>query len=137
MTDRFHDPLVTGAVKPPSERGTGLVFAAVSGIVALLFRHTPSVWIAAAALGAGFLAAALAAPKSLRPLNRAWFRLALLLNRIVNPIVMLLIFVLVFVPMGFVMRLWRDPLVRRRRDAATYWIARDPAESGHSMRNQF
>jgi hypothetical protein len=134
-----HDPLVTsGQIAPPSARSTGLVFAAVGAVVAVLFRHTPAVWITALAVGGVFLVLALAAPGLLGPLNRAWFRFSLLLNRIVNPVVMLLMFVIVFLPMGLLMRLWRDPLVRRRQPGrATYWVARDPAEPGHSMRNQF
>jgi len=142
-SDRFHEPLVTGKITPPSERSTGLVFAAVGAIVAVLFRHTQAVWITALALAAFFLVASLAAPRVLRPLNWAWFRLSLLLNRIVNPVVMLAMFAVVFVPMGLVMRLWRDPLVHRRKPGlASYWVSRDPAsagpaEAGHSMRNQF
>lgn len=138
-SDRFHEPLVTGEIKPPSERSTGLVFAAVGVVVAVLFRHTQAVWITAVALAAFFLVASLAAPRILRPLNWAWFRLSLLLNRIVNPVVMLLMFAVVFVPMGLIMRLWRDPLVHRRKPGfASYWIARTPStEAGHSMRNQF
>jgi hypothetical protein len=43
-----------------------------------------------------------------------------------------------FVPLGLCVRLWHDPLMRRRRpDLGSYWISRDPAEAGHSMRNQF
>jgi len=138
MSGRFHEPLVTSKIKPPSERGTGIVFAVVALIVAVLFRHTASVWISALAVAALLFAASFAAPKLLRPLNRAWFRLSLVLNRIVNPVVMLAIFIVAFVPMGVLMQLWRDPLIRRRRpELASYWIARDPAEPGHSMRNQF
>jgi len=138
MTGSSHDPLATGKVAPPSERATGLVFTAVALIVALLFRNSTPVWIVALVLAAGFAAASIAAPLLLRPLNRAWFRLSLLLHKIVNPIIMLAIFGLVFVPMGFLMRFWRDPLMRRRRpDLASYWVKRPPNDSSHSMRNQF
>lgn len=138
MSGGFHEPLVTSKIKPPSERGTGIVFTVVALIVAVLFRHTPAVWIAAVAVAVVLAAVSFARPSWLRPLNRAWFQLSLLLNRIVNPVVMMLIFLIAFVPMGLLMRIWRDPLVRRRQpQAASYWVARDPAEPGHSMRNQF
>src|SRR5215470_20269344 len=110
-----HDPLVTSKVKMPSERGTGLVFAVASLIVAVLFRRNAAVWIPAVALAAALAVVSVARPQLLGPLNRAWFRFSLLLSRIVNPVVMLLVFVVVFVPMGLAMRLWRDPLLRRRR----------------------
>jgi hypothetical protein len=138
MTGGFHEPLVTNKAKPPSERGTGLVFTAAAIVVAVLFRHNAPVWIAALAAAAVLALVSFARPALLRPLNLAWFKLSLLLNRIVNPLVMLAIFAVAFVPMGLLMRLWRDPLVRRRRpQAASYWIARDRAETGSSMRNQF
>lgn len=138
MSGGFHEPLVTSKLKPPSERGTGIVFTVVALIVAVLFRHTPAVWIAAVAVAVVLAAVSFTRPSLLRPLNRAWFQLSLLLNRIVNPVVMMLMFLIAFVPTGLLMRIWRDPLVRRRQpQAASYWVARDPAEPGHSMRNQF
>ncbi len=138
MAGGFHDPLVTSKIKPPSERGTGIVFAVVAAIVAVLFRGTQAVWISAVAIAGVLLVVSFARPALLKPLNRAWFKFALLLSRVMNPVVMLLVFVVAFVPMGLLMQVWRDPLIRRRKpELKTYWIARDPAEPGHSMRNQF
>ena len=139
MSGGFHEPLVTSKIKPPSPRGTGIVFTVAALIVAVIFRRNAPVWIGACAVAAVLAALTVAKPSLLGPLNRAWFRLGLLLNRVVNPVVMLLMFLVAFVPMGLAMRLWRDPLLRRRRpDAATYWVAREPAsEAGHSMRNQY
>ena len=138
MNGRFHEPLTTGKIRPPSERSTGLVFAAVCVVVAILFRHSLPVLLAAIAAAAALAIASVAAPSLLRPLNRAWFGLSVVLHRVVNPVVMLLIFAVAFVPLGLCVRLWRDPLVRRRRpDLRSYWVSRDPAEPGHSMRNQF
>ncbi len=143
MAASSHDPLVTGKIAPPSERSTGLVFAAVALIVAVLFRNTQVVWIAALAAALALAVVSFTAPWLLRPLNRAWFRLSLLMHKVVNPVVMLAIFGLVFVPMGLLMQLRRDPLMRRRRpDLASYWVKREPPKAGedksrHSMRNQF
>jgi hypothetical protein len=75
----------------------------------------------------------------LKPLNLIWFRLGLLLHRVVNPVVMFTMFALVFVPAGFIMRIWRDPLrSRRTTENSSYWIERPTvgADAG-SMRNQF
>jgi hypothetical protein len=143
MAASSHDPLVSGKIVPPSERSTGLVFTAVALIVAVLFRNTLPALIAALVLAVCLAALSFAAPALLRPLNLAWFRLSLLLHKVVNPVVMLAIFGLVFVPMGLVMQILRDPLLRRRRsDLGSYWVKREPAKAGSaadgsSMRNQF
>ncbi len=138
MSGGVHDPLITSKIKPPSPRGTGIVFTVVALIVAVIFRRNAPVWISACAVAAVLAVLTAAKPSLLGPLNRAWFKLGLLLNRIVNPVVMLLMFLVAFVPMGLLMRIWRDPLLRRRQpEAKSYWVVREPAAQGHSMKNQF
>ena len=139
MSRNFHEHFGQDEIKPPAERSTGLVFAAVAIIVAALWRNSPVVpWVA---LGiAGVLAAlSLFAPRVLKPLNSIWFRIGLLLHRVVNPLVLLAMFVVVFVPAGFIMRIWHDPLGRHRaRSGSTYWIERRSSEqNAGSMKNQF
>lgn len=139
MRSNFHESFAPGAVKPPSERSTGLVFVAIALLIAYLKRDHQ--WIAAAALGAAFALAlaALFAPSLLRPLNLLWFRFSMLLHRVVNPIVMFTIFAVVFVPAGLIMRLLRDPLrAKRDSDAGTYWVERTQEDgSPSSMQHQF
>ena len=138
MPHSFHESYAAGEVKPPSDRSTGLVFAGVALIVALLWRNNLTV-VLAALVCAGVLAAlSFAAPALLRPLNLVWFKFGLLLHRIVNPVVMFALFAIVFVPAGALMRLWHDPLRRRRAKAASYWIDRTAREGPPgSMTNQF
>jgi hypothetical protein len=126
-----------GEVPMPSERSTGLVFAGVGLVAAYLLRATPWAMGVGLACAAAFAAVSLLRPAMLRALNVAWFRLSLLLNRIVSPVVMLVLFCVTIVPFGVVMQLCRDPLRRRRaRNASTYWIARTPADSA-GMSRQF
>ena len=97
---------------------------------------TPWVALAAAAV---FATLSMFAASLLKPLNLIWFRFGLLLHRIANPVVMFAMFTLVFVPAGFIMRIWSDPLrSRRTAENSSYWIERRTvqAETG-SMRNQF
>jgi hypothetical protein len=139
MPGNFHENYASGEIKAPSERATGLVFAAVAAIVALLWRNSATTpWIALA-VAVGLAAISLTAPRLLKPLNRLWLRFGLLLHRIVNPVVMFAIFALVFVPAGMIMRIWHDPLRSRRlRAGATYWIDREDASgTAGSMTNQF
>ncbi len=50
------------------------------------------------ALGVALAAAGWLKPDWLTPLNRAWFKLGLLLNRIVNPVIMGLMFFVAVTP---------------------------------------
>jgi hypothetical protein len=140
MSKNFHEHYVEGLPPPPPARSTGIVFAVVSAIVAWFFRGTaPVLWTALAASGT-FLLLALTAPNVLQPLNLVWFRFALLLNKIVSPVVMLVLFAVTMVPFGLAMQCLRDPLrAKRRPDLDSYWIERAPAtpETAGDMRNQF
>ena len=139
MRRNFHESYVHGHISPPSERSTGLVFAVVTVIVAAWRRDTPNVALATFAVAVGLTCLSLVAPWLLKPLTILWFKIGLLLHRVVDPLIMFVIFTLVFTPAGLLMRLWYDPLRSRRAGpGATYWIERasDRQQAG-SMRNQF
>lgn len=125
-----------GDVPMPSERSTGLVFTGVALVAAYFLRSMPSALGAALATAGGFGLVSLLRPTLLRQLNIAWFRLSMLLNRIVSPIVMLILFCVTIVPFGVAMQLRRDPLRRRRTQGDTYWIARTNETPG-CMSRQF
>jgi hypothetical protein len=93
-------------------------------------------------LGAGgsFLVCALFFPTVLSPLNKAWFRLGLLLGKIASPIVLGAIFFLMITPVALLMRLGgRDVLgLRRKKSVSSYWIDRTASEpNSSSFKNQF
>ena len=137
MAGNFHESFDRPDLPLPSDRSTAFVFAGVGVVVAYLWRAHASVPYVALGVAALFAAAGLLAPKLIRPLNVAWMRLALLMSRIMNPIVMLLLFATVIVPAGLLMQLRRDPLRRVRRATDTsYWLERKP-DAGQSMTNQF
>jgi predicted membrane metal-binding protein len=139
MRTNFHENYAGRENKPPSERSTGLLFAAVAVIVAVLWRNSPTVPWVALCLASILAVVSLIAPVLLKPINILWFRFGLLLHRIVNPIVMFVVWTAVFVPAGAIMRLWRDPLrSTRTTEASTYWIERMANEDiERSMTNQF
>jgi hypothetical protein len=125
---------------PGSDRTFGLVMAAALAVVSLvngwhLGRSWPWTLIAALLFGV----AAWLRPSLLRPLNRAWMKLGLLLHKVVNPVVMGLLFYGTILPTGLVMRLRGKDLLRLKRepDAETYWIARAPGPRPETMRDQF
>jgi hypothetical protein len=113
----------------PSNRSFGTLFVVVFGLLgAYSWWRGGAVYPWAFGLSVLTLAVTLAKPDWLAPANRAWMKLAELLNRVVSPIVLGLIFYGMFTPTAWVMRLaGRDALNRRFEPAArTYWVQRDP-----------
>jgi len=128
------------AAQPGSDRTFGLVMAGALALLSLVNGwHLGRVWPWTLAIALLFVIAALLWPSSLRPLNRLWMKLGLLLHRIVNPIVMGLLFYGTIWPTGLVMRMRGRDLLRLKRDpsAASYWIARAPGPAPETMKDQF
>jgi len=129
-------------LRPGSDRNFGLVMAAAAAIfggLPLLRLAAPHWWLLGIAVV--FAALALAVPRALQPLNYVWFRLGLLLHRVMSPLIIGAVFFLCVTPIGLIMRLLlrKDVLsLRRRADLPSYWIVRDPPgpEPG-TMTNQF
>lgn len=133
----FHEQFEQEAPPLPSDRSTGLVFAVMAAAVAWFWRSDSTIAYTALAVAGAFALISLVLPIALRPLNIAWMKLALLMSRIMNPIVMLLLFATVIVPAGLLMQLRRDPLRKIKRATDTsYWLERKP-DAGQSMTNQF
>jgi hypothetical protein len=124
-----------------SNRKFGLTFGmilAVLGVWPLIHHHSPR-W-GLVVFGAVLATFALAAPERLTPLNKAWFKLGLLLNRIVNPVIMGLMFFAAVTPIGWAMRKMGGDLLglKMKPEADTYWILRDASPSGQGdMTKQF
>lgn len=119
----------TEEVHGSSNRALGLVFGTVFliiGVYPWLFGGVVRTW--SLALCVVFVVVALALPRVLTPLNKAWTRFGLILHHIVNPIVLGFMFFVVVTPTGFVMRWLGKDLLRLRWDtrAATYWLERNP-----------
>lgn len=128
-------------MKSSSDRVFGLVFTAFFAVVALLplwSGRGPRVW--AAVLSGLFFLLALAIPKVLAPLNRAWTLLGMLLHKVTSPIILGILFYLVFTPFGWVLRRTGKDFLRLTTapDAGSYWIVRQPpGPDAKSMTNQF
>jgi hypothetical protein len=124
-----------------SNRAFGIVFTIVFAIIAAwpLVKGGP-VRLWAAAVAAIFLVLALAAPRVLRPLNRAWTAFGVLLGKIISPIMLFVVYVIAVVPTGLILRLrGKDPLHRRfDPEAKSYWVHRvPPGKPDATMSRQF
>lgn len=128
-------------VKGSSDRTFGLVFTAVFLIIGafpMIDGDAPRLW--SFGIAAVILIIALAVPRLLAPLNRAWMKFGLLLNNVVSPLVLGLLFYLVFLPVGALIRVMGKELLRLRfqPSAKSYWIERQPpGPAPDTMKNQF
>ena len=137
-----HESLVSELeIRASSDRALGFVLAAFFLVVALaplLHRAAVRGWALAASLV--LVAIAFLAPGLLHPVNLVWTRLAILLHRIVSPIVMALLFFFGFALTGFVLRALGKDLLRLRPASGSnsYWITRNPpGPPPESMARQF
>lgn len=126
----------------PAERSFGILFFVVFMAVAAYFWHKgyEDSWIfGALALSLFFLLAGFLTPTLLRPLNKLWFQLGLLMGRVVSPIVLGAIFFVLLSPIAILMRVFgRDELKLKKRDVNSYWIERQPhGPSPDSFKDQF
>jgi hypothetical protein len=128
-------------LKMSSERSFGLVFAAVFAFIALWpLVHANKMHLWSLAIAAVFLGAAFLAPRALAPLNRLWFRIGIMLGKIVTPLAMGVLFFLIVTPVGFLMRLFgNDPLrLKRSPTSKSYLIERSPPGlAAGSLKDQF
>lgn len=124
-----------------SARSFAVVFCCVFALIGLfpmVSGNPVRVW--ALAVSGVFLFFTFFFTSVLQPLNILWFRLGMLLGRIVNPLVMLLIYVLVIVPFGIAARILGKDLLRLRLDpgAKSYWVVREPpGPAPESIEQQF
>ena len=78
-------------------------------------------------LGLGFILI----PKQLQPVYFAWLKIAHLLGRIINTLILTLAYYLVITPSGLIKRLFggRPLPVKPNKKASSYWVARpEPAQ---------
>jgi hypothetical protein len=129
-------------VKSSSDRSFGVVFTVVFCLIAAWPYYdrgeAPNLWAGGVAMS--FLLVALIRPSLLALLNRLWTRFGLLLNKFTAPIIMGLFFFGVIFPLAMLMRLFgKRPLqLAYDRDAASYWIVREPpGPAPGTMKQQF
>ena len=124
-----------------SDRAFAIVFAiffAVVGFSPLRTHHTMRSW--AFPVAGLFLIVGILKPVWLRPLNKCWTKLGLLMGRIVSPVITAVLFYAVITPTALLFRmLGKDPLrLSRDPEARSYWIERrPPGPPAETMTNQF
>lgn len=124
-----------------SNRAFGITFAVVFALIGLYpLLHGGGIRLWALVCAAVFAILAFAWPSVLTPLNRVWFRIGLLLHKIVNPVILGLMFFIIITPLALVIRLFGGKLLPLAFDKPrpSYWTRRSPpGPDPESIRNQF
>jgi hypothetical protein len=124
-------------IKIGSNRSFGIVFFIVFLLISiypLLNNESINLWFLIISII--FLILGLLNSAILSPLNKLWFKLGILLGKIVSPLVMGLIFFCVVTPIGLLMKLFnKDPLNLKFNNKKSYWIEKTELKS--KMKNQF
>jgi hypothetical protein len=136
----WHEALISdNPATPTSDRAFGYLFSAafaVIGGIGLCQGRRGALWWIVVALA--FLIGALFFAPLLGPLNRSWQKLALLLNKVIQPLVLSVMFFVVVTPLASLLRLFgRDPLqLRFEQKKSSYWIEYDTTKR-ISMKDTF
>ena len=124
-------------IKIGTNRSFGIVFFLVFIIISLYpLLHGENIRVWSLIISIIFLILGLLNSKLLNPLNKIWFKLGLILGKIISPIVMGIIFFLVVTPIALFMRLLKKDLLNLKFNKKnTYWIEKSGPKS--KMKNQF
>ena len=124
-------------IKIGSNRSFGVVFFIVFFLISIYpLLNNGSVYYWSLFLSLAFLILGLLNSKLLYPLNFIWFKLGILLGRIVSPIIMGVIFFLVVTPTSILLKIFgKDVLKLKYNNSKTYWL--DKNEPKSKMKNQF
>ncbi len=115
----------------------GIVLLILGGLAMWRGRLTAPYLLAA---GTAFIALGLTIPAILKPLQKLWMGLGMVLGFFVSRIVISVLFYFVITPIGLLMKLLGKDLLDERIDKArdSYWHERDVAmKSKESYENQY
>ena len=125
----------------PSNARFGWFFSGIFAMAALYY-YSQQMSIVAGFLSIVFVvcvAATIAFPQALMPLNRIWYQFGILIGKLVNPIILGIIFFMLITPMSILMRMFgRDELKIKKSRRKSYWVERIPAgPAPESFNNQY
>ena len=125
----------------PSNKSFGYFFSIVFVILALYFYYyfLYNYAIGFSALAVLTLIVTLLAPEKLSLFNWIWFRVGMLLNLIVSPLVMGISFFLLISPLSLFLKLTgRDILKMKHHSKQTYWIESEAKQVNlETLKQQF
>jgi len=127
-------------IKLPSNKKFGFFFTIIFILLTSVFYFNESfVWAYFfASTSSIFLIITIVNANILRPLNKLWMYLGLILGLIISPIVLGIIFFGIFTPIALLMRITgRDELRLKLKNKTSHWISRDETIRVESFEKQF
>jgi hypothetical protein len=102
-------------------------------IAGLLFWKQKESFLYFGILGALLISAGLIKPVFLKPLNKAWMTLAILMGWVMTRVILTILFYLVLTPTAFIAKLFRKNFLELKIDKSrsTYWIKREKRNFTH------
>ncbi len=129
----------TGLTAPQGRRfGLTLGAAFIAVATLLWWKDHEAGALIAASIGAVLVAAGLAAPTTLLPVERAWMAFARTISKVTTPVIMGIVYFLVIFPIGFFMRVLKRTPLKAALSRGSFWVPRGGEEDQHGgMRHQF
>ena len=95
-------------------------------IAALLFYFEKSSWIYFGTVGVFLFLTGLFFPRTLKPFNRVWMGLAILLGFVMSRVILTILFYLVLTPISFIAKIFGKKFMELKYDksAKSYWEKR-------------
>ena len=125
----------------PSNRQFGFFFSVIFGIASLYFAiKATAIWsLVCGGLCLATSITTVVASNRLRPANLAWYKISILLSKVVNPVVLGIIFFVLITPVALIIRFaGRDELQLKLHRQSSLWKHRLPIEHKRStFNNQF
>ena len=125
----------------PSNRQFGFFFSVIFGIASLYFAiKATAIWsLVCGVLCLATFITTVVASNRLRPANLAWYKISILLSKVVNPVVLGIIFFVLITPVALIIRFaGRDELQLKLHRQSSLWKHRLPIEHKQStFNNQF
>ena len=127
---------------PTSDKKFGLFCSSVFALGStyyLFFQSSSCTWQVLLFLTIFTIPLAIYKPNFFSKLNTAWFKLAILMGHIFNPIALGAIYFFVLTPIAVTTKFFgRDELLLKKSDQKTYWLVKDRAlKNSQSYRDQF
>ncbi len=131
---------VSAGLRPRQGRRFGLTLGtAFVALAALLWwKDREAGAVVTASIGVMLVAAGIAAPTTLLPVERAWMAFARAISKITTPLIMGAVYFLVIFPIGVLVRLFKGSPLEARPSDGSFWVSRSREEGQRGgMRRQF